>query len=84
MESIILIAVVGLMNIICFFIGAKVGQKVSQGTDITVPNPVKAVREEIKEYQDTRDQREWQETLDTNFANIDAYDGTGLGQKDFN
>lgn len=83
MENIILIAVIGLMNIICFFIGAKIGQKVTQGTEIKVPNPVKAVKEEIREYQDSREQKEWQATLDTNYHNIDVYDGTGIGQKSF-
>lgn len=83
MENIILIAVVGIMNIICFFIGAKIGQKVSQGNEIKVPNPVKVVKEEIKEYQDTKEYREWQEETETNLYNINNYDGTGLGQKSF-
>lgn len=83
MENIILIAIVGLMNITCFFIGAKIGQKVSQGNEIKVPNPVKVVKEEIKEYQDTKEYRERQEELETNLYNINSYDGTGLGQKSF-
>ncbi len=83
MENIILIAAVGLMNIVCFFIGAKIGQKVTQGVEIKMPNPIKTVKEEIRDYKETREQEEWQETFETNAYNIDVYDGTGIGQKDF-
>jgi len=46
MEQIILIVIIGTMNILCFYFGAKVGQKVVNKEEIKVlPNPVKAYQE---------------------------------------
>ena len=38
METIILIISIGIMNILCFFIGAKIGQKVIKGEEIKAPD----------------------------------------------
>ena len=48
--------------------------------EIKIPeiNPVKIVRNEIE----TFEQKKKQDAYDTMMANIDNYDGTGLGQKD--
>lgn len=80
--EIILILVVGILNIGCFLIGAKVGQKVVKGERIEIPsfNPLKAYREA----QDRREAEREADRLDTIMQNIEAYDGTGLGQKDVN
>lgn len=79
MES-ILIAVVGTLNVVCFFVGAKVGQTVSKGEAIQTPtiNPVKYIRER----EERRAYQEEQSRINTILENIDSYDGTGLGQKD--
>ena len=47
--DILTILVVGTLNIVCFFIGAKVGQTVSKGETIEVPtiNPIKAYNEHL-------------------------------------
>lgn len=67
-------------NILCFMIGAKVGQKVSKGEEIKMPtvNPLEAVREHK-----AKKEAEYQQSkIDTILSNIDSYDGTGSGQKD--
>ncbi len=76
----VVIAVVSTLNIGCFLIGAKVGQKVSRDETIELPNlnPVKIARE-IKE---NREADKVQSKLETIMHNIDSYDGTGYGQKD--
>jgi hypothetical protein len=80
MESILLLLITGALNIVCFFVGAKVGQKVVKGEEIQAPeinlsNPVKAYREKKKaEYE--------QDRIDTIMQNIEAYNGTSVGQKD--
>ena len=80
MESILLLLITGTLNIVCFFVGAKVGQKVVKGEEIQAPeinlsNPVKAYREKKKaEYE--------QDCIDTIMQNIEAYNGTSVGQKD--
>lgn len=80
MESILLLLITGALNIVCFFVGAKVGQKVVRGEEIQAPeinlsNPVKAYREKKKaEYE--------QDRIDTIMQNIETYNGTSVGQKD--
>ena len=78
--EILTILVVGTLNVVCFLFGAKVGQKVVKGEAIEIPslNPMSAYRE----HQDKREQERVQERVDTIRQNIDAYDGTGNGQKD--
>ena len=80
METVLLILTVGILNVGCFFIGAKVGQKVVKGEEIEIPdlNPVKAYREA----QDRKQAQREADRLDTIMQNIERYDGTGLGQKD--
>lgn len=76
----LLLAVMGLSNVLCFFLGAKIGQTVTRGERIETPviNPMQAVRE----HKDKKKAREEQNVLDTIMENIDNYDGTSLGQKD--
>jgi len=45
MESIILVIVTGAMCIWSFMFGAKVGQAVRKGEEITLPNPIEAAKE---------------------------------------
>ncbi len=80
METAILILLVGTLNIVCFFIGAKVGQKVVKGETIETPsfNPMRAYREEKSKKEADREQSRY----NTIMENIEAYDGTGMGQKD--
>lgn len=76
----ILALVIGTLNVVCFFVGAKVGQKVVKGEPIELPsiNPMEAIREA----QDKREAEREQRKLDIIQQNIETYDGTGNGQKD--
>ena len=67
-------------NIVCFIIGAKVGQAVSKGETIETPtlNPMKAIREHREREEAEREQSR----IDTLMRNIEAYDGTANGQED--
>lgn len=78
--EIIAILVVGIMNILCFVIGARVGQKVSKDEDIELPsiNPFEAIRER----ESRREAEAEQKRIDTILRNIEAYDGSGIGQED--
>ena len=73
-----LVAETALMCIICFIIGAKVGQAAAEGRKIEIANPIKARRE--REAQ--RETNAEQERIDTIMRNIENYDGTSRGQKD--
>ena len=81
LEILILIVGIGLINVLCFLIGAKTGQKAIKGEDIEIPNlnPIEAVRE----HEEARQQRKEEDNFNTMLENIEVYDGTSLGQKDF-
>lgn len=80
--DILTILVIGILNVGCFFIGAKVGQKVVKGEEIELPslNPMKAYREA----QDRKQAEREAERNETIMQNIEVYDGTSAGQKDVN
>lgn len=80
METILIILVSGTLNAVCFFIGAKVGQKVSKGEPIEAPtlNPMKA----IKEREERKEADKEAERLEIILQNIENYDGSPNGQRD--
>lgn len=80
METVLIIALVGTLNLVCFFFGAKIGQTTVKGQNIEVPNinPFEMARE----HREKKEQRREQEKLKTMLENIDNYDGTSIGQKD--
>lgn len=78
--EVLLLAVMGAVNILCFLIGAKVGQAVSNGEKVEMPtiNPFEAYKErEAKKEADKE-----QERFDTIMRNIENYDGTPNGQEE--
>ena len=78
--EVLLAAIIVAANILCFIIGAKVGQTVSKGEDIKMPtvNPLKAHREREAK----REAEMEQDRIDTIMRNIESYDGTERGQED--
>lgn len=79
-KDILLSLAVGALNIACFLIGAKVGQKVSKGEEIKLPevNPMKA----IQEARNRKAAEEEANKVAVILENIENYDGTGARQKD--
>lgn len=78
--EVLLMAVLAASNIMCFLIGAKVGQTVTKGEEVKLPtvNPMEAIRE-----REARKEAEYERNkFDTIMRNIDSYDGTGHGQED--
>ena len=78
--EVLLLLIMGAANILCFVIGAKVGQTVTKGKDIEVPslNPLKAYREREARKEAQREQ----DRLDAILRNVEKYDGTPLGQEE--
>lgn len=76
--EVLLLLVMGLTNIFCFMIGAKVGQAVTKGEKIEMPNPMKA----IQEAQAQKEAKKAMDKVEKIMANIDSYDGTGYGQQE--
>jgi hypothetical protein len=83
METIILIVSIGIINILCFFVGAKIGQKVIKGEEIKAPdisklNPMNIKKEREEKYEVEKEKNK----LETILRNIERYDGTDAGQED--
>lgn len=79
--DVLLIAVVGTLNIACFFIGAKVGQTVAKGKEIETP-AIKSPMQLYQEHQDKKEADKEKQKLDVIMQNIERYDGTANGQED--
>jgi hypothetical protein len=78
--EIILVLAVGAMCIVCFMVGAKVGQTVSKGEEIELPtiNPIELYRE----HEAKKAAQAEQDRIDTIMRNIESYDGTPDRQED--
>lgn len=81
METILLMLLLSVSNIICLVFGAKVGQTVAKGKEIEapkIPSPVTAYKTHIA----TKEAEAEKNRLDVILRNIERYDGTGHGQED--
>ena len=78
--EVLIYAVIGLLNIVCFVVGAKVGQSIVKGKDVELPNlnPLQAIRENRAKREADKEQSK----NDAILRNIDRYDGTSQGQED--
>lgn len=79
MEIVLLIS--SISNILCFLIGAKIGQKTIKGEDIKI-NPIKAIKEDIEEAKISKEIELQNEEFKKELENIDNYDGTSVNQKE--
>lgn len=73
MDTISIIVSVGIMNILCFFIGARVGQKVVNKEEIKLPNinPITTA----KEYEAKREIEKADEQYKKDLEAINNYNG---------
>ena len=78
--EVLLLLVMGMTNIFCFMVGARVGQKVAKDEEIKLPsfNPMDA----IKAHEAKKEAEYQQSRFDTIMRNIDGYDGSSNGQED--
>lgn len=70
------ILVVSGLNIVCFLIGAIVGQRVFERKPVII-NPVREIKEHYEEKEISKEEQKFKDIAD----NIDAYNGTSIGQK---
>jgi hypothetical protein len=78
--EVLLLLVMAMANIICFMVGAKVGQAVSKGEDVKLPtlNPV----EIYKTHKENKAAEAEMNRLDAVLQNLESYNGTEAGQQD--
>ena len=79
--TIILILGTSILNIVCFFIGAKIGQKTAKGEEIKAPKVV-TPKKMYEEHLDKKEAEKELKKLDTIMQNLERYDGTAVGQED--
>lgn len=80
LEVILFCCIFGLFILASYTLGLRNGQKLAKKEEITIPNinPVTAINKQIE----IKEEKKEQDLLDIMMANIDNYDGTGIGQKD--
>lgn len=78
--EVLALAVMAAANIVCFTVGARVGQAVSKGEPVELPtlNPAQVWRE----HREKKEARAEQDRLDTILRNIENYNGTDYAQED--
>lgn len=79
-ETLLIILTVGTLCIVCFFVGARVGQKVARGEPVELPSvdPIRA----IKEHEGKKQAQAEQDRIEAILKNIESYDGSSCNQVD--
>lgn len=75
----------GTLMIVSFYLGFYLGSKNSENKEIVLPNiniHKKIKEKKVKRYDNKKREKEL-EITEINLENIDNYDGSSLGQKDF-
>lgn len=80
MNTVLLLLLMGVMNLLAFLIGAKTAQKADKGEEIKLPtlNPMKAYQEHREQVEASKEQ----ERQNIMLENINNYKGDGTGQRD--
>ena len=79
--EVLLVLVVGMTNMACFFLGAKVGQTVSKGETLQAPE-IKGPMELYREHREKKEEEAEMERMEKILQNIEIFDGTDIGQQD--
>lgn len=79
MNDVFFVLIVGSMNLLSFYLGARIGRK-ENAESIKFPNLNPITK--LEEHKEKREEQKERERLDVIRQNIDNYDGTAEGQKD--
>lgn len=75
-----LLVLVGIQNLICVYIGLKIGLALNRGESFSLPNPIKEYADQQAKRQAKKEAKAEQDKIATILKNIENYDGTGFGQ----
>ena len=81
MIEIVLVVLVGGLNLLAFFMGAKITQKVYEKEKLEVRIESKEERQFKKEKIEKNIQKE--KDMEKSLRNLDSYNGDEIGQEDF-
>lgn len=74
-----------ILCIACLCIGFFVGYKTASGSTVnkvSIPNPIKTVKEKIEDKKEQQEIQEQLEELNKIYGNLENYDGSNKGQKE--
>ena len=86
MESIIICTLFGIFILLSFILELHYGSKIKTNQVIEIPKilkPIKTIKNEIKEKKEEKRINIEQEIERINLENIENYNGSEIGQKDF-
>ena len=81
MEILFIILVNSTANILCFFLGTKIVQKVMKNENLEIPK----IENPIKKVEENKEKKVLEKEIEKNniiLENIENYDGTPIGQKE--
>ncbi len=83
MNDVLLVLIVGSVNLLSFYLGAKLGGK-ENTESIKFPNlnPITKLEEHKEKKEEQKEEQKERERLDVIRQNIDNYNGTAEGQRD--
>lgn len=82
-EIVFICSITSILIFSAFIIGLHYGSKIKNNEKIEVINPIKRIDTYFEEKHNKEIVQKEQKIEEINLYNIDNYDGTGLGQKDF-
>jgi hypothetical protein len=74
-----------ILCIACLCVGFFVGYKTASGntlSNVSIPNPIKTVKEKIEDKKEQQEIQEQLEELNIIYGNLENYDGSNKGQKE--
>lgn len=83
LSSVLLVVITGILMLTSFKIGVIFSQKKEKNEKIEFKSPLKAISDSIEEHKENKKLKKQEEIDAINAYNIEHYNGTGLGQKDF-
>ena len=81
MEILFIILINSTANLLCFFLGTKIVQKVIRNENLEIPR----IESPVKKIEEHKEKKELEKEIEKNniiLENIDNYDGTPIGQKE--
>lgn len=82
METVLMIFIIEIFNIIAFMLGARLAYQFQNKEEIKMPNPIKATKQYIEEFKENKETEKQRKETNIMLENIDNYDGSSAGQKD--
>ena len=82
-DILFVLIVFGIFIIYSFIKGIQIGQKLFNNKDVEIINPINVIQKHIENKNALEEEQKSKEIDEINLYNIENYNGTSVGQKDF-